>query len=64
MSPLTQKVVALAAKVKKLEEDKDHLAVNLNRAEEEVCELVKITRHVHGLVFKFSGENQAFVFSG
>ncbi|KAH6781175.1 hypothetical protein C2S52_012412 [Perilla frutescens var. hirtella] len=36
LSPLTQKVVALAAKVKNLEEDKDHLTINLRRAEEEV----------------------------
>ncbi|XP_057774835.1 uncharacterized protein LOC130993815 [Salvia miltiorrhiza] len=36
LSPLTQKVVALAAKVKNLEEDKDHLTINLHTAEEEV----------------------------
>ncbi|XP_042058533.1 centlein-like [Salvia splendens] len=36
LSPLTQKAVALAAKVKSLEEDKDHLTINLHRAEEEV----------------------------
>ncbi|KAG6422032.1 hypothetical protein SASPL_118593 [Salvia splendens] len=36
LSPLTQKAVALAAKVKSLEEDKDHLTINLRRAEEEV----------------------------
>ncbi|KAL1534269.1 centlein-like isoform X1 [Salvia divinorum] len=36
LSPLTQKVVALAAKVKNLEEDKDHITINLRRAEDEV----------------------------
>ncbi|KAI3460057.1 hypothetical protein Pfo_016720 [Paulownia fortunei] len=36
LRPLTQKVVALAAEVKNLEKDKDHLTINLHRAEEEV----------------------------
>ncbi|KAK6130673.1 hypothetical protein DH2020_035575 [Rehmannia glutinosa] len=36
LRPLTQKVVALAAEVKTLEKDKDHLTVNLRRAEDEV----------------------------
>lgn len=40
LRPLTQKVVALAAEVKNSEKDKDHLTINLRRAEEEVCDLV------------------------
>ncbi|KAL0366376.1 UNVERIFIED_CONTAM: hypothetical protein Sradi_3527700 [Sesamum radiatum] len=36
LKPLTQKVVALAAEAKNLEKDKDHLTINLLRAEEEV----------------------------
>ncbi|XP_011074216.1 uncharacterized protein LOC105158982 [Sesamum indicum] len=36
LKPLTQKVVALAAEAKNLEKDKDHLTINLRRAEEEV----------------------------
>ncbi|KAL6527282.1 hypothetical protein OROGR_016372 [Orobanche gracilis] len=37
LRPLDQKVVAVAAQVKHLEKDKDHLTMNLLRAEEEVC---------------------------
>ncbi|KAL9144026.1 hypothetical protein ABFS82_14G271000 [Erythranthe guttata] len=36
LRPLTQKTVALAAEVKVLEKDKDHLKINLHRAEDEV----------------------------
>ncbi|GMY28796.1 intracellular protein transport protein USO1-like [Fagus crenata] len=36
LRPSTQKVLSLAAEVKTLEKDKDHLRINLNRAEEEV----------------------------
>ncbi|XP_047983449.1 centlein-like isoform X2 [Salvia hispanica] len=36
LSPLTQKVIALAAKAKNLEEDKDHITINLRKAEDEV----------------------------
>ncbi|KAL0289469.1 UNVERIFIED_CONTAM: hypothetical protein Scaly_2702100 [Sesamum calycinum] len=36
LKPLTQKVIALAADAKNLEKDKDHLTINLRRAEEEV----------------------------
>ncbi|KAL6573258.1 hypothetical protein OROHE_001717 [Orobanche hederae] len=36
LRPLDQKVVAVAAQVKHLEKDKDHLTMNLLRAEEEV----------------------------
>ncbi|KAL0392373.1 UNVERIFIED_CONTAM: hypothetical protein Sradi_2460100 [Sesamum radiatum] len=35
LKPLTQKVIALAADAKNLEKDKDHLTINLRRAEEE-----------------------------
>ncbi|XP_037494948.1 uncharacterized protein LOC105630659 isoform X2 [Jatropha curcas] len=36
LGPSTQKILSLAAKVKTLQEDKEHLRINLNRAEEEV----------------------------
>ncbi|KAL2520695.1 hypothetical protein Fot_24618 [Forsythia ovata] len=36
LRPSTQKVVALVAEAKNLEKDKDHLTINLHRAEEEV----------------------------
>lgn len=52
LSPLTQKVVALTAKMKTLEEDKNHLTINLRRAEEEVCMLLQIMIHVRGLFFQ------------
>ncbi|KAA8528315.1 hypothetical protein F0562_035670 [Nyssa sinensis] len=36
LRPSTQKVIALAAEVKSLQKDKEHLRINLHRAEEEV----------------------------
>ncbi|KAG8632879.1 WPP domain-interacting tail-anchored protein 2 [Manihot esculenta] len=36
LRPSTQRVLSLAAKVKKLQKDKEHLRINLTRAEEEV----------------------------
>ena len=42
LSPLTQKVIALAAKAKNLEEDKDHITINLRKAEDEVCKPVQL----------------------
>ena len=36
LRPSTQKVLSLAAEVKTLEEDKEHLRVNLSKAEDEV----------------------------
>ncbi|XP_062159398.1 uncharacterized protein LOC133866781 [Alnus glutinosa] len=36
LMPSTQKVLSLAAEMKTLEKDKEHLRINLNRAEEEV----------------------------
>lgn len=40
--PSTQKVLSLAAEVKTLEKDKEHLRINLNRAEEEVRRVVNL----------------------
>lgn len=40
--PSTQKVLSLAAEVKALEKDKEHLRINLNRAEEEVRRVVNL----------------------
>ncbi|XP_047323593.1 uncharacterized protein LOC124927249 [Impatiens glandulifera] len=41
VSPSTQKVLALAAQVKALEKDKEHLRINLNKAEEEVNAIIE-----------------------
>ena len=37
LSPSTQNIIALVAEVKSLHTDKEHLRINLHRAEEEVC---------------------------
>ena len=36
MKPSTRKALSLVAELKSLEKDKDHLRINLGRAEEEV----------------------------
>lgn len=40
LRPSTQKVLALAAEVQALKKDKEHLRINLQRAEEEVSKLI------------------------
>jgi len=41
LRPSTQKILSLAAEAKTLENDKEHLRINLARAEEEVRRVVK-----------------------
>ena len=41
LRPSTRKVLSLAAKAKTLQQDKEHLRINLTRAEEEVRRLME-----------------------
>lgn len=41
LRPSDHKVLALAAEVKTLQKDKEHLLINLHRAEEEVCRFMQ-----------------------
>ncbi|XP_075511758.1 uncharacterized protein LOC142547382 [Primulina tabacum] len=54
LKPATQKIVAMVAEIKNLENDKDHLKVNLNRAEEEVNVLFEVCN-------KLDEENQRLI---
>lgn len=47
--PSTQKVLSLAAEMKTLEKDKEHLRINLNRAEEEVRIVFSLPKCVYAL---------------
>lgn len=60
LRPSTKKVLSLAAELKALEKDKEHLRINLNKAEEEVITKTLDTGCLLKFAFSLSELNKIF----